>query len=285
MVDTGRVGAYHPAARGALRGQRPPRLVEGADVMRHLDAARTVLRSLGEDVLHDRLQESREDPGFTRLTDVIHDAGRALAPREPDDARDLLPALAGLREMLEEHYSPEGIAKTPFDALRSEKATPYAAGALWATSAILYASLGRWEAEAERREEQRQRLPLRDRVLRAFERHGTMRPVDVREELAAEGRSVDKSVVSRCLGDLLAAGLITAVDPPAAKDRRHRYYKLQDQEATSRLASEKAREVAEELLALCGPEEVKGLVGQAVDEQAGRSGFSQEQQGSVHVHA
>lgn len=253
--------------------------------MRHLDAARTVLRSLVEDVTSGRVQESKDDPGFTRLTDVIHDSGRALAPRDPDDARDLLPALAGLRETLEEHYSPEGIAKTPFDALRSDKATPYAAGALWAASAILYASLGRWEAEAERMDEQRQRLPLRDLVLKAFERHGTMRPVDVRDDLAAEGRAVDKSVVSRCLGDLMEKGLIAAVEPPGAKDRRHRYYKLQDPEATSRLASERAGEVVEELLALCGPEEVKQLVDKAVDEQAGHHRPSQAHQRLVRAHA
>lgn len=239
--------------------------------MRQLDGARAVLSALVDDVIADRLGESHVDPGFTRLTDVVHDAGRAVAPRDPADVRDALPALAALREALEEHYSPEGIAKSPFEALRGPKATPYAAGALWATSTIFYATLARLAADEERTEEGQRDQPMRARVVEAFREHVTMRPADLLEMFAAEGTPVDKSVVSRCLRDLLEAGAIAPVDPPVMGDRRHRYYRVQDDAATSRVAAETARKAAWELLAVCDADAAKRLLANAVDEQAAQA--------------
>lgn len=236
--------------------------------MRQLDAARAALSGLVKRLRADRLDESGPEPGFTPLIDVMGDVGRALAAGDADDLRSLLPVVAALREALESEYSPEAISRSPYDALRNAKATPYAAGALWASSALVYAALEQRDAEEERAAARRERRPVHELVREILQRQGHVRPGDIKEALDKDGRRIDKSVISRCLGDLLDEGLIAPMESPPSGDRRHRYYRLVDSDAVQDALRDRAAQLARDMLSWHDPDEAKRFVCMMVDREA-----------------
>jgi hypothetical protein len=185
-----------------------------------LDGARRTLTQLGRQYRGGRLSKE----GFTPLIDVIGDAGRALGDPPAPDLRDFLASLANLREQLEYHGRVE---RSPWQALTHDKSEEFAAGSLWACSAMINSWLRHRLAEEEREQGRADRRTLRGLVLELAERHAETRPGDVLAACEERGLETSRSLVSKAISDLLSRGVLEPVEGPGL-DRRHRYYRRAD---------------------------------------------------------
>lgn len=191
-----------------------------------LDGAIHTLSALEERYGHG----NDDEEGFTPLIEVVADIGRALARPDYDEFHEFLPYVAALRERLE--YGGK-VANTPWDALREDKSSYYAAGSLWACSAIINGYLRQARDERRRSRERSTRTEVRDVALEMLEGHdGPVRPADILAECDRRAVEASPSTVSKALGDLLEQGIAEASEPPMGSDRRHRYYTVAQPTAT-----------------------------------------------------
>jgi hypothetical protein len=194
-----------------------------------LVTTREIVRDLAQRVRSHEVPTTGDGAGFTPLIDVVGDIGRALSRPEAHDFSAVLPEIAALREGLEEenddHFGP--VARSPKQALNTEKlSTAYAAGALWATSAIIDGVLGARRKQHALSRGRASRAEVRDAIIDVLQQLGCARPREVQKHLEAAGASTDAATVSRAFNDLLHAGVVEPASPDADADRRARYYAL-----------------------------------------------------------
>lgn len=209
------------------------------------------------------------DEGLRSLVDVIDDIGRAVRG-DTEELRGCLPYIAAGREALESHYLADGVAPTPMDALTSEKdGASYAAGALWALSAVLHASLSEEAGQEALAGDRSGRQVARDTIRRLLDERDLIRPQEALDALQAQGYDVDRATVSRTLGDLMAMGVIEPASPPPEADRRHRWYrKVVDGFATPPEAAVQAvRRAVRWLVAVSDPRQAQATAQRVVAEE------------------
>jgi len=191
-----------------------------------LSTSQRVLERLAERVRTQEWPENQQRPYFTPLVDLVGDIGRALAEADARALHGVLPSLATLREALEGDYLDEGIEQAPWRALAQDKAAPYAAGALWACSAAVNAVLTEIEQQAASSVACTGRQAVRAAARELAASTEAITPGEVQGELLSKhGLCVDRSTVSKGIGDLLARGELEPAPPPQDADRRHRYYR------------------------------------------------------------
>jgi Fe2+ or Zn2+ uptake regulation protein len=198
-----------------------------------LATTREVVKDLGQRVRSHQVPTTGDGAGFTPLIDVVGDIGRALSRPEAHDFSNLLPEIAALREGLEEanddHFGP--VARSPKQALNTEKlSTAYAAGALWATSAIIDGVLGARRKQHSLSRGRASRAEVREAIVDVLKQVGCARPREVQDHLESTGASADPATVSRALNDLLQAGVVEPASLDTDADRRARYYALTERE-------------------------------------------------------
>lgn len=206
-------------------------VVRGSAASRVVASMHGVLQDLSERVRRDDVDQDGPDAGYVDLIDVVGDLGRALAAPDVPLLRGLLPEIASVREALEDpndrQFGP--VARTPRQALQDPKlGTAYAAGALWACSAIAMGFIDAATTLQRRRAERVTREDVRQLVMQLANDAGAIRPVDVQKRLAGEGEEVHPTTISRALADLLESGELQAVAAPPGADRRARYYSATD---------------------------------------------------------
>lgn len=174
-----------------------------------------VLRELAE-----RAQDG--EPDLSAAVGVVADIGRALSAAPEPDLRPLQSAIAAVREKLE--YSPGNVEQRPVDALKSEKAPFFLAGALWAANEIMTSELSDRHQRAARLQGQSDRASLRQLALELLDQQPVVTPSDITRHAARLGAAARPDQVSKALSDLLAEGSAVPTTAPAGADRRSRHY-------------------------------------------------------------
>lgn len=195
--------------------------------MGSLDMAKHALQELSERIRKNALGEApAHDRGFTTLIDVVDDTGRHFSSPHASELRELVGFLAAAREALEGYYLEGQGPANPAAVLSDEKSgAPYAAGALWATSAMLYSYLDCLDHVEEGRRSASSREAVRELIKQLLESQEITGPAAVMSALEAKATPADKATVSRAFGDLLDAGEIEPTQPADSQDRRRRYYR------------------------------------------------------------
>lgn len=160
-------------------------------------------------------------PGLTAVMDVVSALGRSLHQPDTGELRTVLPALAVLRETLENEGE---IDQTPWGALAYDKSEPFAAGSLWALSTVIHEILEAEATQARQLEARATRAEVRNAILQLASSEAALTGTDVVFELEERGQSVARPTVSKAIGDLLDEGRLHPVSAPADSDRRCRWY-------------------------------------------------------------
>lgn len=174
-----------------------------------------VLKALAEQV-------SASEKDYTAAAVVLGQLGATVATEDEPGLRELMTALAVVRERLESVRGP--YEHRPLQALSEADSLVFLAGAMWASSEFTQARINVLRERAEVRSGTGDRAQMRQLILDLVGAGGLITPGDVTSAAAARELPARPDVVSKALSDLLREHAIEQVTVEG--DRRRRHFRL-----------------------------------------------------------